>query len=252
MLLIFKKSYRFMKVISHVLWGAFQVFYYLDKKNTLGAQEKKIILHWFDKFVQLLQIEKRIHGEIHSESQLMVANHISWKDILLLNSIYPTRFVAKSEIEKWPVVGWLSARVGTLFVKRGNITDIRRLNEQIAQLITDGERVTLFPEGATSDGTEIAHLYPGLFQSVISSSENAIPLGVQPIVIIYKIDEQLSPHIPFTGNRGMMANLWSVLGFDHITADIYFTPVISSENRTRKTLSADSLLQMKETLKVKI
>lgn len=118
----------------------------------------------------------------------MVANHISWKDILLLNSIYPTRFVAKSEISKWPVIGWLSRRVGTLFVKRGNITDIRRLNEQIYNFIAAGERVTLFPEGATSEGSEIAHLYPGLFQSVIGSSESNTPLGVQPIVIIYKIN----------------------------------------------------------------
>lgn len=252
MFLIFKKLYRLVLIILHVLWGVMQVLYSLDKKSSLEEKEKKIILHWFEKFVQLLNIEKRIHGEMHPKNQLMVANHISWKDILLLNSIYPTRFVAKSEISKWPVVGWLSARVGTLFVKRGNITDIRRLNKQISELITDGERVTLFPEGVTSDGTEITHLYPGLFQSVINSSDNGIPLGVQPIVIIYKIDDQLSPHIPFTGDDGMMNNLWSILGFDHITADIYFTPLISSENMTRKTLSEHTLQQMSDTLKSKL
>ncbi|MCW8932996.1 MAG: 1-acyl-sn-glycerol-3-phosphate acyltransferase [Gammaproteobacteria bacterium] len=252
MFLFFKKSYRFIRIILHVLWGIIQVVYHLNEVDSLSEKEKKIVLNWFDKFVQLLNIEKKIHGEIHPENQLMVANHISWKDILLLNSIYPTRFVAMSEISKWPIVGWLSTKVGTLFVKRGNISDIRRLNEQIYNLIAAGERVTLFPEGATSDGSEIAHLYPGLFQSVISSSENDIPLGVQPIVIVYKVDDSLSPHIPFTGKGSMLGNLWTVLGFDHITADIYFTSYISSENMTRKTLSKNSLQQMREILSVKI
>ena len=252
MFLILKKSYRLLRIILHVLWGAVQVIYYLDANKSPGGKEKRIIQHWFGKFIQLLNIEKKIHGEIHLENRLMVANHISWKDILLLNSIYPTRFVAKSEISKWPVIGWLSSRVGTLFVKRGSISDIRRLNEEISELVTAGERVTLFPEGATSEGGEIAHLYPGLFQSVIGPSRNESPLGVQPIVIIYKIDDELSPHIPFTGEANMLGNLWSVLGFDHITADIYFTPFISSENMTRKTLSVHSHQQMQQTLKKKL
>ncbi len=249
MFLFFKKSYRLLRIILHVLWGVVQVIYHLDNKKSHGEKEQKVIQHWFTEFIRLLHIETKVHGEIHSQNQLMVANHISWKDIILLNSVYPTRFVAKSEISKWPVIGWLSARVGTLFVKRGNVTDIRRLNKQISKLIEAEERVTLFPEGATSEGSEIAHLYPGLFQSVISSSGDKSPLGVQPIVIIYKIDDALSPHIPFTGEASLLANLWSVLGFNHITANIYFTPFISSENMTRKTLSEHSHHQMKKTLK---
>lgn len=252
MLLIFKKTYRLIRIILHVLWGIVQVFYYLDDKKSPAKKEQQMIQHWFAVFIRLLNIETRIHGEIYPENQLMVSNHISWKDILLLNSVYPTRFVAKSEISQWPVVGWLSARVGTLFVKRGNITDIRRLNRQIAELISAGERVTLFPEGETSEGDEIAHLYPGLFQSVIDSPDAEVPLGVQPVVIIYKIDDVLSAHIPFTGETSMLANLWSVLSFDHISADIYFTPFISAENKTRKTLSAQSFQQMQKTLSSKI
>lgn len=256
MLLFFKKMYRLMLVIVHVIKGVVQAIYHLDDDTVIGEKEQAIIRRWHKQFLKLLNIEVRIHGDVHSENQLMVANHISWKDIIVLNSIYSTRFVAKSEISGWPLIGWLSRRVGTLFVKRGNITEIRRLNEQITNLLRSGERVTLFPEGSTGEGTEISHLYPGLFQSVIDthqSAENQLnPAGVQPVVIIYKVDEQLSPHIPYTGDTHILENLWSVLSYDHITADIYFTPAIESENTTRKHLSTQSHQQMSAVLKKKL
>lgn len=251
MLLTIKKTYRLLRIILHVLWGVVQVLYYLNDKNTTGDKEQLIIQRWFERFVRLLNIEKRVHGEIYSNKQLMVANHVSWKDIVLLNSVYPARFVAMSEIATWPVVGWLATKVGTLFVKRGSISELRQLNAKISEALKKGIRVTLFPEGGTSDGHDIAHLYPGLFQSVINASDDKASLGVQPIVIIYKVDGELSPHIPFTGEVNMLANLWAVLGFDHITADIYFTPYICARNMTRKTLSQRSLQQMQKILKNK-
>ena len=233
-----------------------QALYHLDKTETIEPKKQEMIRHWHRRFLQLMNIELRIHGDVHPGNHLMVANHISWKDIILLNSIYSTRFVAKSEIARWPLIGWLSRKVGTLFVKRGNITDIRRLNEQITDLIRSGERVTLFPEGSTGEGSEISHLYPGLFQSVIDTHmpdtgvETILesPIGVQPVVIIYKVDEQLSPHIPYTGDTHLLENLWSVLDFDHIIADIYFTPLIPAENATRKHLSIQSQQQMESVL----
>lgn len=257
--LFFKKVLRLLRIIVHVLWGVVQAIYYLDNNKKPGEQEQRFVRVWHRQFLKLLHIETRIHGDIHPGNHLMVANHISWKDIILLNSIYATRFVAKSEIARWPLVGWLSNKVGTLFVKRGSISDIRRLNEQIAQLMMAGEKVTLFPEGATGEGEEISHLYPGLFQSVIDTQNQAqkdepieAPLGVQPIVIIYKVDEQLSPHIPYTGNTHILENLWSVLNYEHISADIYFTPLIDSENATRKLLSSRSHQQMQDVLQKKL
>ena len=251
-----KKIYRLLRIIVHVIRGIVQALYHLENTENIDSVKQKIIRQWHSQFLQLMNIELRIHGDIHPGNHLMVANHISWKDIILLNSIYSTRFVAKSEIAHWPLIGWLSRKVGTLFVKRGNITDIRRLNEQIADLIRSGERVTLFPEGCTGEGSEISHLYPGLFQSVIDSHAQDTgvetipksPVGVQPVVIIYKVDEQLSPQIPYTGDTHLLENLWSVLDFDHIIADIYFTPLIPAENATRKHLSIQSQQQMKSVL----
>ncbi|WP_198266699.1 lysophospholipid acyltransferase family protein [sulfur-oxidizing endosymbiont of Gigantopelta aegis] len=252
MFLIIKKSYRFLRIILHVHWGIVQVLYYLDDKKSPSATQKIIIQRWFKRFVRLLSIEIKIHGEVEENSPLMVSNHISWKDIILLGSVYPTRFVAKSEIAQWPVVGWMSAKVGTIFVKRGSIADIRQLNTQIADLICAGERVTIFPEGGTSDGRQLAHFFPGLLQSVVGLHGENIRPGVQPIVISYKVADQLSEQIPFIGDANMLQHLWALLGLDKITADLHFTPFISSENTTRKALSTQSVQQMQEILKNKV
>lgn len=242
-----KKIFRLLRVILHVLWGVVQALYYLDTKKLPGDREKLVIQRWYQRFVELMNINLRVHGELAKDNHLMVANHISWKDIVLLSSLYPTCFVAKSEISRWPLVGWMSVRTGTLFIKRGSISDVRRLNERIAQLLCDGERVTVFPEGATGEGDEIAHLYPGMFQAVVDI-EDSITIGVQPVVIIYKVDGRLSPDIPYTGDTHLLKNLWAILGFHKITADVYFTPPVLVSRSNRKELAQQTYSQMQAVL----
>ena len=245
--LFVKKLYRLLRVIVHVLRGMVQALYYLDASKFPGAREKPIIQRWYQEFLRLMNIRVRVHGQLAQENHLMVANHISWKDIVVLSSLYPTSFVAKSEIARWPLVGWMSTRTGTLFIKRGSISDVRRLNEQIAQLLCAGERVTVFPEGGTGEGDEIAHLYPGMFQAVVDI-EGCISIGVQPVVIIYKVDGKIHSDIPYTGNTHLLKNLWAILGFHEITADVYFTQPILAAREDRKALAQKTYQQMQAVL----
>ncbi len=245
--MILRKLVRLLRVILHVFWGVVQALYYLDRNKYPGVKDKPIIQRWYQQFLKLMNIHVRVHGELAEDNHLMVANHISWKDIVLLSSLYPTTFVAKSEISRWPVVGWMSVRTGTLFIKRGSISDVRRLNKQIAEILRAGERVTVFPEGGTGEGEEIAHFYPGMFQAVVDIEEQ-INIGVQPVVIIYKVDGRLSADIPYTGDTNMLKNLWAILGFKQITADVYFTPVIQATSCSRKELAQKTYQQMQKVL----
>ncbi len=239
-----------MSIIVHVVWGGVQVFFTIDEKKGIGKKEQAMLQQWFEQFLQKLHIEKRVHGEVVSGNHLMVANHISWMDIMVLHSIYATHFVAKSEIKKWPLVGWLSARVGTLFVKRGSMTDARNLNERIAHLLNSGQCVTLFPEGATSDGTEISKLYPGLFQAALDAQalDSDTDIVVQPVVIIYRVNNNHSHHLPYIGDASLWKNFWVVLSLESITVDVYFTPSIHTKNISRKELSDQSYQQMQKIL----
>lgn len=243
-----KKIYRLSRIIIHFFAGVFQVMFHFrgagsKQLNKFSEQQQAVTCRWILKFIQLLNIEQDIYGQPAEGSLLMVANHISWKDILILSSLYHTRFVAKSEIEKWPLVGWISRKVGTLFINRSSVADVRQLTAKIAARLSEGEKVTLFPEGTTTDGSHIKSFYPGLFQAAVNAQAN-----VQPVVLVYKVDDKHSPHIPYFGDINILENLWTIIGFDHIVVEIHFTPLISVTDKTRKEVSDIAFQQMLDVL----
>lgn len=247
-----KKFYRLVRIIFHVFAGVLQVLIHFGSSrgtagntglNQFSAKQQALACRWNLKFIQLLNIEQDIYGQPEEGNLLMVANHISWKDILVLHSLYHTRFVAKREIEKWPLVGWISRKMGTLFINRSSVADVRQLTSRIADRLTQGEKVTLFPEGTTTDGSHIKSFYPGLFQAAINAEAD-----VQPVVIVYKVDDKHSTDIPYFGDVSMLENLWTVIGFDRIVAEIHFTPRISAIGKSRKEVSELAFQQMIEVL----
>src|SRR5947199_5895908 len=86
---------------------------------------------------------------------LIVANHISWLDIFVLNTLQPARFIAKSEMRAWPLFGRLMAGVGTLFIERDRRRHTHHINRHAADALAQGDVLAVFPEGATSDGTRV-------------------------------------------------------------------------------------------------
>ena len=104
------------------------------------------------------RVEARVHGDIGARggNVLVVANHISWLDIFVLNAVHPVRFVAKSELARWPVVGAMIRGAGTLFIERAQRRDTHRVNQHVARRARGGRRRRDLPEGTTTDGTRRA------------------------------------------------------------------------------------------------
>src|SRR3546814_8318273 len=101
-------------------------------------------LYWSRVLMRLCGVAVRIKGEPkRSGPVLWVANHVSWVDIFVLNSIRPTSFVAKSDIRRWPVLGWLVAGAGTVFIERGNRNAIRAVTEQMKGSFRDRKSTRL-------------------------------------------------------------------------------------------------------------
>jgi len=95
---------------------------------------------------------------------LVVANHVSYLDVLVLAHLFPGRFVAKSEIAGWPLFGWLSRSVGTLFLEKGRARDVLRVGEQIEATLLAGVGACVFPEGASSRGERVEPLRGALLE----------------------------------------------------------------------------------------
>lgn len=95
---------------------------------------------------------------------MVAANHVSYLDILVLGTLQPTHFVAKSEIRGWPMFGWISRAAGTLFVDRDNPRDAVRAIREMREMLADGISITLFPEGGTGSGDAVRPFQAALLE----------------------------------------------------------------------------------------
>jgi len=114
------------------------------------------------------------------EHALFVANHISWLDIFVLNSLHPCRFVAKAEIRSWPVLGWLASAAGTVFIARGNRRELRHIFKGIVSVLEQGERVAFFPEGTVGQQGSVLPFHANLFEAAIDAK-----VALQPCALAY-------------------------------------------------------------------
>ena len=111
---------------------------------------------------------------------LLVANHISWVDIFVINALAPSAFISKAEVREWPLIGWLAARNETVFLRRGSRGHARQVNAEIAALLDAGRTVAVFPEGTTTDGSRVLGFHAALLQPALSAGH-----PVQPVALSY-------------------------------------------------------------------
>ena len=110
---------------------------------------------------------------------MVVANHVSWLDIFVINAVHPCRFVAKSEIRSWPVLGWLPDKAGTVFIARGNRRDLRHIFKGLVTRLEQGERVAFFPEGTTAAQGNLLPFHANLFEAAIDANACVLPCALR-------------------------------------------------------------------------
>lgn len=109
---------------------------------------------------------------------LVVANHVSFLDIFVINAVVPVSFVAKSEVARWPLIGWLTARTDNLFIERGRGQAAQRTRKHMAERLAHGRRLALFPEGTTTPGAAVLPFHAALLQSAIDSQVPVVCLAL--------------------------------------------------------------------------
>lgn len=127
-------------------------------------------------------IDVRIVGVPVRRDVLIVANHLSWLDILILAGASGARFVAKDEVAHWPALGFLSGLNRTVYVSRGQRADVRAQADQIRAALVDGQPVALFAEGTTGDGTTLLPFRASLLAALSPPLPGVV---MQPVAIDY-------------------------------------------------------------------
>jgi len=157
-------------------------------------------------------------------STLWVANHVSWIDIFILAGVRSVLFVAKSEIRSWPVVGWLVAKVGTVFLQRGQRNSIRQVGDEMQKRFQRGEVIGLFAEGTTSTGFDVLPFHSSLFDPAVRAQ-----VDIQPVALRFMRHGQRSDFAAFVGDETLVANLWTLLGATGVAVEVEFLPTISAQ-----------------------
>lgn len=120
---------------------------------------------WSRAMCAILSVRRDVDGPIPHEGVFLVAaNHVSYLDILVLGSLYPSHFLAKREIASWPFFGWIARGAGTLFVDRDQARDVVRAGREMSDRLELGLPLTIFPEGRSSRGVEILPFQPSLLE----------------------------------------------------------------------------------------
>ena len=131
------------------------------------AQQKN--QEWYRRVLACLNIRVSVTGQPAEAPCLVVCNHISWLDILVLGSAVPVAFLSKAEVAQWPLISRLSRAGGTLFIQRGGEGAARRSIEGIRKAFKRQQSVAVFPEGTTGKGHTVLPFHPRLFAAAIES-----------------------------------------------------------------------------------
>ena len=193
------------------------------------AGQLALVQRWLGWAAILLGVRIRDRGRPTTTPALVVANHVSWLDIVVLGATLPVVFVAKAEIRRWPVLGWLAALAGTLFIERGGKHAAETVARTMAKCLGAGVSVAVFPEGTTTDGHRVRRFHPRL---LAAAQEARVP--IQPVALCYPHVRGVHPAVPFTDGDTFLRSALRVLGARHIDAEVTFCPPLPPEEDRRR------------------
>jgi len=182
-----------------------------------------IARNWLQRLMQILSLRVVVQGPVPplGQGQLIVCNHVSWLDIPVLGAGICSRFVAKSEIQHWPIAGAYAKAIGTFFIRRG-AGGAKPLLEKLRPHLQQGGSVVLFPEGTTTDGSEVMPFHPRLFQAALDAS-----CPVQPVAIRYGLTPEGQDIAPFIGDDDLASHIIRMLKSPGLTATLLYCPALS-------------------------
>jgi 1-acyl-sn-glycerol-3-phosphate acyltransferase len=223
---------RTLLLTAHVLLGLFlTVLLPARRSNGTRRTNPYVTSWWHNRTADILGLEITVSGYYPRTPALIVSNHVSWLDVVVLGGLTPTTFLSKQEVRDWPVVGWLAARAGTLFIRRGD-GEAGLIKEKIAGQLRGDGLLTLFPEGTTTDGTEVRPFFSRLFAAAIDARCDVVPVALR-----YHVDGQHDPLAPYTGEQSLGDNLLGLMRRQRSHVHVSFGDPIGLEGKSRRDIA---------------
>jgi len=204
--------------------------------------------HYYHRFLaRLLGMRVIVQGApVADGPSLIVANHVSWLDIVALSAVAPLSFVAKSEVNGWPIFGTLARLQRTVFVVRERRSKAGQSRDEIAARLSAHDRLVLFPEGTSTDGLRVRNFKSALLGAAEIEIEGRV-VTVQPLTIAYTgfrglpMPRWLRPAFAWYGDMDLAPHLWFALqlGKFEVTIELH-EPLTVTSSGSRKALAAEA------------
>jgi 1-acyl-sn-glycerol-3-phosphate acyltransferase len=234
---------RLLSVVLHVFHGLAIVLLRFPGLDLAARHER--IQWWARRMLALLGIELDVTGQPHRGGALLVANHVSWLDIIAVHAVCPrARFVSKADVKAWPLIGRLVDAAGTLYIERERKRDAMRVVHQTAEALQAGDMVAVFPEGTTGDGRTLLPFHANLLQAAIAAQA-----PVQPVALRFSDPrDRVSAAAAYIGDTTLVESLWAIAKADRLRAHIALLPAEGTRHLDRRALAEHLRVQIGEAL----
>jgi 1-acyl-sn-glycerol-3-phosphate acyltransferase len=241
-----RRLWRSLWFVAHLALGALLCALWLAPLARLapahaGHARERVVRFWMRTLLAILGVRVRFGGTLPAAPVLLVANHVSWLDIPCLFAVTHGVFVAKSEVARWPLIGALAAAIDTIFLERGHAAAAAA--ERMTWRLMRGERVLIFPEGTSTDGSDVRVFHARLYQAAVRAG-----CPVQAVAISYPQAHGPHPRVPFVGDDEFVRHLWRLLGEAGIEAQLQFCPPLPAAVGERRQLAVYTRDQVRAAL----
>ncbi|KAF0202378.1 MAG: 1-acyl-sn-glycerol-3-phosphate [Gallionellaceae bacterium] len=228
--------FRTTRFVLHLCYGAMLAIVFPSLNI---HHQKRILRRWSAELLGILNVRISTAGSLSLQEVtkgMIVANHISWLDVIVLNAVLPLRFVAKAEVRHWPVIGWLCARAQTLFIERGKRSDTAHTNLRIAESLQQGNCMAIFPEGTTTDGSHVKHFHSSLLQPAIDAGAPIYPVAIR----YHNKDGQHHQDAAYIDDMTFVESLWKILCSRDLNARLVATHALDTPTENRRALAQEA------------
>lgn len=214
---------RFLWAIAGAVVDYFLAIRFQGKASSVMARAE-----WLQRHSQRVMNALNVHVERHGPlppAGLLAANHLGYLDVLVLGAAQPMVFLSKSEVRRWPVVGWLTSCAGTLFIRRDKKSDVARFDDAFADVIRAGAVVGIFPEGTSTDGHRVLPFHSSLFGSAAAAG-----WPVTPAWIGYQAQNgSVENDVCYWGDMTFFSHFFRLIAVERIDAVVVYGERVAGE-----------------------
>ena len=222
--------WRLLRLVGHIAQGLWVVA--LRFPTLSPDQQHARVQVWSQQLLALAGVHLRVVGQPPLTGPVMlVANHISWLDIPVMHAARHCRFVSKSDVKGWPLIGTLATAAGTLYIERSSRRDALRMVRSMQEALERGEVLAVFPEGTTGDGRAMLPFHANLIQAAVAAQSPVQPVGLR---FADRATGATSFAPSYIGDETLVGSIWRTLCAPPIEAVVQYGPAELPAGRDRR------------------